>query len=174
MESKLQVRMIISFKDLSHTGGELMFGGGRLYAAKSGIGISDDSSIDDPAAAYLRRELNVVLNLQNDKSDLDATYEWSGIMGYSRDGKPWVGEVKTELGLGGGNGLWVCAGFTGHGMPNTVLSAKAAVELILGKKADEVDLPAAYRLSRERVERARKEPEVSVADTRRIEPRARY
>ncbi|TVY88851.1 putative amidase, partial [Lachnellula willkommii] len=113
--------------------GELMFGGGRSYAANAGLGVSDDSSIDDPAAAYLRRELNVVLDLQNQDHELDATWEWSGIMGYSRDGHPWVGAVGEDLGgAGAAKGLFVCAGFTGHGMPNTCLSAKAAVEIMLG------------------------------------------
>jgi len=30
-------------------------------------------------------------------------------MGYSRDGNPWAGGVP------GRNGVWVCAGYTGHG-----------------------------------------------------------
>jgi glycine/D-amino acid oxidase-like deaminating enzyme len=143
--------------------GELMFGGGRSYAANAGLGVSDDSSIDAPAAAYLRRELNVVLDLQNSDHELEASYEWSGIMGYSRDGHPWVGEVSEDVGLGGGKGLFVCAGFTGHGMPNTCLSAKAAVELMLGRDGD---VPACYKLSKERVERARELDEVAVADAK--------
>ncbi|KAH8820804.1 FAD dependent oxidoreductase-like protein [Xylogone sp. PMI_703] len=145
-------------------GGELMFGGGRAYAASAGVGVSDDSSIDPPAAAYLRRELNVVLDLDNDDHELTASYEWSGIMGFSRDERPWVGSVGEEL--GGGEGLWVCAGYTGHGMPNAVLCAKAAVELMLGRDEDDVDLPRAYRVGAERVEKARMLDEVRVADAR--------
>ncbi|TVY29242.1 putative oxidoreductase [Lachnellula hyalina] len=148
----------------NNRGGELMFGGGRSYAANAGLGVSDDSSIDDPAAAYLRRELNVVLDLQNKDHELEATWEWSGIMGYSRDGYPWVGEVGEYL--GGAKGLFVCAGFTGHGMPNTCLSAKAAVDIMLG--AEEVDIPECYKISRERVERARALDEVAIADAKGI------
>jgi glycine/D-amino acid oxidase-like deaminating enzyme len=144
--------------------GELMFGGGRSYASKAGVGVSDDSSIDPPAAAYLRRELNVVLDLQHDDKELKASYEWSGIMGYSRDEHPWVGELSEELGLGGGKGLFVSGGFTGHGMPNTWLSAKAAVGLMMGKK--DVDLPTSYHLTKERLERARAFDEVAVADAK--------
>lgn len=145
-------------------GGELMFGGGRWFAAKGGIGVSDDSGIDDPAAAYLRRELNIVLNLQNDDEELEASWEWSGIMGFSRDGRPWVGEVLEEM--GGGKGLWVCAGFTGHGMPNARLCAKAVVDLMMGRSGDEVDLPMDYRLAAERVASARTFDEVAVADAK--------
>ncbi|RDW92256.1 putative FAD dependent oxidoreductase protein [Coleophoma crateriformis] len=143
------------------SGGELMFGGGRNFAVKGGIGVSDDSSIDPPAAAYLRRELNVMLDLQNHDDELEASCEWSGIMGFSRDGRPWVGEVSESF--GGGKGLWVCAGFTGHGMPNTGLSGKAVIDMILG---NEVDLPESYKFSEERVVKARTFDEVAIADAK--------
>jgi len=90
----------------SIVGGELMFGGGRNLAP--GVGISNDSSIDERSAAYLRRELNVVLDLQHNSKELEASYEWSGIMGFSRDGYPWVGPA-TEPGTTD-YGLWVCGG----------------------------------------------------------------
>ncbi|RDL37658.1 uncharacterized protein BP5553_05091 [Venustampulla echinocandica] len=126
-------------------GGELMFGGGRRCAKNAGLGVSNDSFIDPSAAAYLRRELNVVLDLNNKDEELEATYEWSGIMGFSRDGCPWVGELSDELGVGGGKGLWICAGFTGHGMPNAHLCAKAIVELMMGTQEQDVELPEVYR-----------------------------
>jgi glycine/D-amino acid oxidase-like deaminating enzyme len=149
---------------ISGQAGELMFGGGRSYASGAGLGVSDDSSIDPPAAAYLRREINTVLDLQNEAEELDASYEWSGIMGYSRDGHPWVGMVAEDLDLGGGKGLYVSGGFTGHGMPNTWLCGKAAALLIMGKQ--DVDLPESYRLTRERVLKARALDEVTVSDAK--------
>jgi glycine/D-amino acid oxidase-like deaminating enzyme len=150
----------------NNAGGELMFGGGRSYAANAGLGVFDDSSIDLPAAEYLRTGINTVVDIKSEEEELKASYEWSGIMGYSRDERPWVGEVTEDLGLGGGKGLWVSAGFTGHGMPNAFLSGKAAVDMILGKKGDEVDLPCAYRLSKERVVEARMLDEVHIADAK--------
>ncbi|KAE9378329.1 FAD dependent oxidoreductase-like protein [Stipitochalara longipes BDJ] len=145
-------------------GGEFMFGGGRSYAAGAGVGVSDDSEIDPPAAKYLRQELSKVLDLKNEGKELDASYEWSGIMGYSRDEKPWVGEVGGELGLGGGEGLWICAGFTGHGMPNACLSGKAAADMMMGASVEDVFLPASYKLTKDRVEMARMFDEVHIAD----------
>lgn len=145
-------------------GGELMFGGGRSYAKNEGVGVSDDSSIDPPAAQYLRQEINVVLDTKSDEKELAATFEWSGIMGFSRDTRPWVGAVSEDLGLGGGEGLWICAGFTGHGMPNTCLSAKAAVDMMLGKDKGGVDLPSTYHISKERLEKARVLKTVKEAD----------
>jgi glycine/D-amino acid oxidase-like deaminating enzyme len=149
-----------------HGGGELMFGGGRQYASGSGVGIADDSYISKTAAKYLRNELNHALDIASSTSgeELKSTYEWTGIMGFSRDGRPWVGEVTEDLGIGGGKGLWICAGFTGHGMPNTTGSAKAVVDLLLGKEADKIDLPRMYRVSRERAEMARAGDEVHIAD----------
>lgn len=133
-------------------GSELMFGGGRQYANAFGVGVSDDSDIDQPAASYLRHELVKILDLPKDEAELSASFEWSGIMGFSKDDRPWVGQVP-EI-LGGGKGLWICAGFTGHGMPNASLCAKAVVDMMMGKCAEDVNLPVEFQISRERIEMA--------------------
>lgn len=81
-------------------------------------------------------------------------------MGYSADRHPYVGEAP------GQEGLWICAGFHGHGeligrslrflkltydlgMALTFKSAEALVGLIMGREK-EVDewLPKCYKLSR--------------------------
>ena len=80
-----------------------------------------------------------------------AENEWSGIMGYSRDGRPWVGEVP------GRKGVFLSGGYTGHGsflffhihkslliwlprnnllvtltgMPNAALCARYVAQLVL-------------------------------------------
>lgn len=132
------------------TGGELMFGGGRQHADGFGIGVSDDSDVDQPVAGYLRRELTKVLDLREGKEELCASYEWSGIMGFSRDGRPYVGQVPESW--AGGEGLWICAGFTGHGMANASLCAKAVTDMMMGKQAEDVNLPPEFHLSTERLE----------------------
>ncbi|KAI0386772.1 FAD dependent oxidoreductase [Hypomontagnella monticulosa] len=166
------------------TSAELVFGGGRQHAKGRGIGVWDDSTIDEPVAWYLRGELSNAVDLslahqhhdqhQNDKEkkrtealkkqDLEPTYEWTGIMGYTRDGHPWVGNVPESL--GGGEGLWVCAGYTGHGMPNAVLSAKAAVDMMVGGEDAEIDLPPEYELTGERVRDARMMEDLAVMDAK--------
>lgn len=157
---------------VSGKGGELMFGGARAYAIDAGIGISDDSSIDPPAAAYLRRQLNFLLDFnpkettenENPDGELRATFEWSGIMGYSRDSSPWVGELPESV--AGGKGLYICAGYTGHGMPNTTLCAKAVVAIMLGgrERGEEIDLPEEYEVSEERIVKAMSLVDVKTAD----------
>ena len=66
-------------------------------------------------------------------------------MGYSDDGFPYVGGVPDKP------GQFICAGFNGHGMPQIFLSTKSIAEMVvLGAKAEDVDLPLPYRTASER------------------------
>lgn len=68
-------------------------------------------------------------------------------MGYSKDGFPWVGEILEKP------NMYICAGFSGHGMPQAFLSARAIAEMITnGKTVEEVDLPRVYRSTKKRYE----------------------
>ncbi|RYP71084.1 hypothetical protein DL771_005018 [Monosporascus sp. 5C6A] len=170
---------------------ELVFGGGRRHARGRGVGVWDDASTDEPVAWYLRGEMGGLMDLSHrpspspsttrsgppaagesgKKQDLEPTHEWTGIMGYSRDGYPWVGVVPPSLGGGGssdGRGLAVCAGFTGHGMPNAALCAKAVVSLMMtaSDEEEDVDLPPEYLLTEARVGAARLLDEVDVVDAK--------
>lgn len=102
-------------------GEHLMFGGGRSHGGRT-VGTTDDSIIDPGTETYLREKLGKVLGLPESGQAMDVVKMWTGIMGFSRDDKPWIGEV--------GDGIFVAAGFTGHGMPNTWLSGKAVAELV--------------------------------------------
>ncbi|KAF2867381.1 FAD dependent oxidoreductase [Massariosphaeria phaeospora] len=161
------------FAAVPNPAGHLMFGGGRGAGTLPTIGVSDDSIVDVDSAAYLRRALLRVLELGGETAgvrELAATAEWTGIMGYSRDDHPWVGQVPER------EGLWLAGGYTGHGMPNGTLCGKAVVEMVLGGLAGEHgaavqqrlvqsgDLPRSYVVSKERIERARGWPTVEVQD----------
>ncbi|WRT64905.1 uncharacterized protein IL334_001844 [Kwoniella shivajii] len=89
----------------------------------------------------------------NEHGNVD--YVWSGILGYSADLLPFVGEVPDKP------GVFVCAGFTGHGMPRipgctAAIAALAASRIKNGfitapdQKAFEDSLPPPYWLTRER------------------------
>lgn len=153
------------YEGVPNPGGHLMFGGGRGAGHLPTIGISDDSIIDEDSAAYLRTTLPKILELDGDTeglTELKAAAEWTGIMGYSRDDHPWVGQVPNT------KGLWLSGGYTGHGMPNGTLCGKAVVEMALGvlegKDLNELqeelvksgDIPKSYLLSEERIDNARK------------------
>jgi glycine/D-amino acid oxidase-like deaminating enzyme len=152
------------YEGVPNPGGHLMFGGGRGAGQLPTIGISDDTVIDKDSAAYLRSGLLKMLELDGETegvAELEAAAEWTGIMGYSRDDHPWVGKVPDK------QGLWLCGGYTGHGMPNGTLCGKAVVDMVLaeleGKDFETVvasmvkdgDIPKSYLLSKERIEKAR-------------------
>lgn len=67
-------------------------------------------------------------------------------MGYSSDFMPYVGEVPDKP------GQMVLAGFSGHGMPLILLSAKAIVQMICrGKSFEETDVPSLFKATKERL-----------------------
>lgn len=67
-------------------------------------------------------------------------------MGYSKDAFPYVGEVP------GKPEQYICAGFTGHGMAQIFLAAKAVASIVEGEGIKDMDLPRLYRMSKERLE----------------------
>ncbi|KAM0287518.1 hypothetical protein ACHAQH_000472 [Verticillium albo-atrum] len=146
---------------------ELILGGGRSRGTARGVGVSADDWVDPVVASYLRQTLGTTTGITD--GELAATYEWTGIMGYSRDFLPWVGEVPK--GMGGGPGLWVAGGYTGHGMPRAALCAKAVVGMMAGKgleAAKGVGMPVDFLVSEERATRAREMDNVTAADLKEM------
>ena len=150
----------------SGKGEQLMFGGGRQFGQT--IGVADDSVMDSQTDDWLTQTLPKVFGLKIDA--LEKQMMWSGVMGFSRDEVPWVGPVPER------DGLYVCGGYTGHGMPNAWLCAKA-VSIMAGRVLDgavekeaveaavqAVKLPAPYLLTEERFARAREMPTVLQQD----------
>lgn len=152
--------------------GELIFGGGRLMAQGLGVGEWRDDTIEKSVSTHLRGKLSPPLDLtpgtprpkhptqEEEDALLNASYEWTGVMGYSRDSRPWVGAVPENLGGGGVNGgLWICGGYTGHGMPVAALAAREVVKQMTGSDASprHVKFPEQWRLTEARVESVRKE-----------------
>jgi glycine/D-amino acid oxidase-like deaminating enzyme len=67
------------------------------------------------------------------------------VMGYSDDGFPYVGPLPDK------SGQYICAGFSGHGMPQIFLSTKAVAEMVVcERKLAEVDLPVPYHITPQR------------------------
>lgn len=145
----------------SERGEHLMFGGGRQHGRS--MGTADDNVIEQDVAQYLRSRLIEAFNLPEGGSEglkeLKAEFQWTGVMGYSRDDLPWVGPVPAK----GADGVFMAAGYTGHGMPNTWLCGKA-VAMMVAKALDgdeamegvlkETGLPKRYLTSADRVKKA--------------------
>ncbi|KAI3391130.1 hypothetical protein diail_7915, partial [Diaporthe ilicicola] len=76
-------------------------------------------------------------------------YSWSGIIGNTTDGVPFIGELP------GLPGQWICAGHNGHGMARTFTAAPGLVKLMNGVSWEETGLPDPYRITAERLARLR-------------------
>lgn len=149
---------------------QLLYGGGRCHGFS--VGVCDDETLDPETARYLRGALNTLLGVDetSDAEELKATHEWTGIMGFSRDDKPFVGPVP------GREGVFVSAGYTGHGMPNAWLCAKSCATMVMstmhgasGEEAvdaavEECGLPRSYLPTEERMAKARKDLTVGERD----------
>lgn len=70
----------------------------------------------------------------------------NSVMAYSSDYMPYVGDVPEKP------GQMVLAGFSGHGMPLILLSAKAVVQMLRhGKSFEESGLPSLFEVTKERL-----------------------
>jgi glycine/D-amino acid oxidase-like deaminating enzyme len=166
------------FSGVANPKGHLMLGGGRIAAATlPSVGEADDSVLDPSVVEFLQGALPQSLELGPGTTAaaaaerLDADMAWTGIWAASRDEMPWVGRVRP--------GLWLCAAYTGHGMPNATLCARAVVRLIVAdEKGEDVagvtgamveggEIPECYLLTEDRMAMARSLPIVAVQDAQR-------
>ncbi|CZR54288.1 uncharacterized protein PAC_04171 [Phialocephala subalpina] len=127
--------------------GDIIIGGGRRLGTPRGENgeqpVLDDATIHPDVSEYLTHAAAKYFGRDNWGEDGKMLQEWTRIMGYTFDQCPLIGEAP------GQEGLWVCAGFHGHGMATTFQSAEALVGLLMGREK-EVDkwMPENYRLSR--------------------------
>jgi glycine/D-amino acid oxidase-like deaminating enzyme len=93
----------------------IVIGGGLTKTANDGegeFGNTDDTALNDDCTKYLRETCVAFFgkNWGEDDPKGRIVKEWSGVMGFSSDGQPHVGEVPGE------EGLYISASFQGHGM----------------------------------------------------------
>lgn len=119
-------------RTLNHTQHILIGGGlGRLPTAAKEFGTVDDTRLNPELSTYLRASLPGYFGAANwgEQSEHNASerivQEWTGIMGATADGRPLVGELPET------KGLWIAAGFNGHGMVQCLKSAEALVHMML-------------------------------------------
>ncbi|KAB5583006.1 FAD dependent oxidoreductase [Coniochaeta sp. 2T2.1] len=139
----------------SRFAGDVVVGGGLARADGDGgvgeYGTTDDTAVNARVSEYLRETTPRYFGSDNwgeDDREGRVRAEWTGIMGYSPDGYPFVGEMP-----GGQRGLWVSAGFQGHGMVLCWKSAEALVEMMEGRDGEELRgwFPRVFRLTKERM-----------------------
>ena len=112
--------------------GDIIIGGGIWQLGDGGAsryGNTDDTVIDPTIRNWLRRSCVQYFGKRNWGEDHKmgrVKREWSGIMGASADGLPYVGKVPGE------EGVWISASFNGHGMVWCLKSAEALVGMMTG------------------------------------------
>lgn len=132
-------------------GQHIVIGGGlgRLPGAgATEFGTVDDASLNSDISKYLYDSLSSYFGSQNwgeigKEEDKDrVVQEWTGIMGATADGRPFVGKVQGKMDyrlLPEYQGpeedvplkkLWISAGFNGHGMVLCLKAAEALVKMI--------------------------------------------
>ncbi len=85
-------------------------GGGRHLGTDDEQPVLDDTTIHPRISHYLtHKAAPYYYGKENWGEDGKVLQEWTGIMGYTLDRQPIVGEAP------GQKGLWICAGFNGHG-----------------------------------------------------------
>lgn len=138
------------------TANMVMLGGGLLQAGNNGfgeLGEPGDDAVSLMASAHVAGLLPAITG-----KPVGVESVWTGTMGFTPDGMPWVGAVPERLAGARKRPLdgreWVVAGFCGEGMVNAWLSGVALGRMVLGEAEGAVGLPALMRMSEERVKRA--------------------
>ncbi|KAH9933172.1 FAD dependent oxidoreductase [Epithele typhae] len=89
-------------------------------------GVVDDSVTEQHYHNFLLKFLPEVF----DTPQYEPEMEWTGIMGFTSIGDPFVGPLEPLEGRSF-KGQYISAGFSGHGMPRTFASAQSAAQMIL-------------------------------------------
>ncbi len=101
---------------------QIIFGGARTYyevhEANAADGISDE--VQSRLESFVKELLT---------DEYEVTARWSGIMGFSPDGMPIIGQVPIHT-LENKN-IWYCGGLTGHGMSMGYITARHAIGVML-------------------------------------------
>ncbi|KAG1747870.1 FAD dependent oxidoreductase [Suillus paluster] len=139
----------------------IIIGGGREAAEpRYELYVDDDSEIHPLVGEVLREFLPSVFEGKYDPES-EPEMEWTGIMGYTKMGDPFVGPIAGLLATNPERDLYkkqyIAAGYTGHGMPRAFGCAEVIAQMILAEISDkewkEPDwLPQRYLTWNRRVE----------------------
>lgn len=114
------------------TDGRIIAGGFRRSVPGEEENIDDDSVINSTISNHLKQWLIEdprikAKNIPNIKIE----YEWTGIMGFTKDKNPLIGKLKDNL--------FISAGFNGHGMPVCFWASKTIACLLSYPNDDFLD-----------------------------------
>jgi glycine/D-amino acid oxidase-like deaminating enzyme len=105
----------------------IVLGGMRYLAPDADVNNSDDASLHPKVSQGLRNYLQTRFpGLEN----VEVEEEWAGIMGWTSDRLALVGPIPNR------SNEFICAGFSGHGMPRAHLCALQVAKLLLSQPLD--------------------------------------
>ncbi|KAL8693387.1 MAG: hypothetical protein Q9218_001779 [Villophora microphyllina] len=136
----------------SRFAGDLVIGGCSTKAPEEGLyewGTTDDTTMDPNIGQYVRDSAAEYFGSHwgEDHPDGRIRQQWTGIMGYSSQGFPLVGQIPNE------ENLWIAASFQGSGMVLCFRTAQALVTMLDGEDNEEFNdwFPQTFRMSEERL-----------------------
>ncbi|KAF5669791.1 oxidoreductase [Fusarium denticulatum] len=109
----------------------------------------DDTQLIEPARRYFEEDYMQRTFVGWEESGARVDRVWTGIMGYSTDSLPHVGEVP------GRDGVFVIAGFHGHGMPVIFLAAEGIAAMTQGLVYEKTGIPSLFKTSEDRLKSER-------------------
>jgi gamma-glutamylputrescine oxidase len=104
--------------------GRVLVGGWRDTAVDEEVGEEERTT------ARIQKQLEAFLNQNGITAPV--THRWAGTMGFSHDALPYIGGI--------GDGVFVCGGFTGHGMSFGPASAELVAGLVRGSTHPDAEL----------------------------------
>jgi len=104
--------------------GRLLIGGWRDTA------VDDEVGEEERTTARVQEQLEGFLRERAPEAAV--THRWAGIMGFSHDALPYAGRLA--------DGVFVNAGFTGHGMAFATATGELVADLVRGASRNETDL----------------------------------
>ncbi|KAI0297829.1 FAD dependent oxidoreductase [Multifurca ochricompacta] len=112
----------------------VILGGERLVEGSARGATTDDSVLDTVVGRRLRAFLPGVFPGKFENGS-EPEMEWTGIMGFTELGDPFVGPVLDKFEFGGVpyEGQYIAAGFSGHGMPRAFGCADIVARMIASK-----------------------------------------
>jgi gamma-glutamylputrescine oxidase len=121
---------------LQRADGRIVLGGMRWRSPSEEWNVENDSQVEPAVSqglrAFLPNSFEALRHVQIEQ-------EWTGIMGFSPDDNPLVGELP------GYPGEYLMAGYTGHGMSIAFGAGKAIAQMIQGQ---ETELPPSFSPAR--------------------------
>lgn len=136
-----------------------ILGGGRWAAVDREWGVADDTKTNSDVSAVLKPMLSDLFPNNFSKGD-PVQLEWTGIIGHSKSGDPFVGPVVAPVpasnGAAGASsaasssstelvpGQYIVAGYSGHGMTRAYSCAEVVVDMIVADRAGEEWVPPVW------------------------------